>query len=72
MKVFGIDRKWFVCVLDVLAVRSRVFARSLNLKNLQNSLKIKNLTANSLLALGRVSNFQFFDIFPDFSYFSDF
>ena len=55
-KVPGIDRKWFVCVFDVLAVRSRAFARSLSFKNLPNSLKIKNLTANPLLALSMVSD----------------
>ena len=71
----GIDRKWFVCVFAVLAVRSRAFARSLSFKNLQNSLKITNLTANQLLALSRVSefsDFSFFWKFPDFSKFSDF
>ena len=71
-RVSGIDRKWFACVFDVIAVGSHAVSRSLSFKNLSNSQKIKSLTENPLLVLTglpRVSKFSDFNFFESSGFF---
>ena len=67
-KVPGIDRKCFLEALGTCAMRCRAFARSLVVKNLKNSRKIKNLRADSLLCLSwvMVDRRLILEIFHDF------